>query len=560
MPFFRSAPSGRRLSSRSPLAVLLLGTFILTGWLGYQAVDAAVSHRNTAEAVLSDYGRIAANEMADHVNREMDDVLDEVFEELRYGRSQRGTWRSPEFLLGEMAQAMREERCACPEFREPLAVFRLSRATGEAEILPDTLPPALVSALLSRLLRAGEEDRDETLFMVPAQAELRRDVMVGYSVAPADQEGDEAVFGFVIGVEALRELLEQWYAEEELLPRPISAGLPNDSLLHVAVSDPRGRTIFSSPPGFPDLRGAVDSVDAALGGFVVEAAVRPDRASQLVIGGLPRSRLPLLTGLMLLTLGVAVAAAVQLRREQRFQRLRDDFVSGVSHELRTPLAQIRMFAELQMDGKLATEEDRVRARSIVYRESVRLSHLVENILQFSRLQRMPEQRLPKAQVNLADALADGIDAVVPLLEDRGMRLRVVREEGVYAVANRDALTRIVVNLVDNAAKYGPKGQVVTVAVESRNGSARLSVTDEGPGVPAADRDRVWKAYRRLERDIKAQIPGTGIGLSVVAELAHLHQGRVWIEDAAPSGARFVVELPLAGDGTREPAAGAAAHA
>jgi hypothetical protein len=139
--------------------------------------------------------------------------------------------------------------------------------------------------------------------------------------------------------------------------------------------------------------------------------------------------------------------------------------------------------------------------------------------------------------------ADGIDAVTPLIADRGMELRVEVTPDLRIVANRDALTRILVNLLDNAAKYGPEGQTVRVRTERVGGSARLSVSDEGPGVPVPDRVRVWKAYRRLERDVHAKIPGTGIGLSVVAELAGLHGGKSWVEDAPGGGARFFVEFP-----------------
>ena len=106
------------------------------------------------------------------------------------------------------------------------------------------------------------------------------------------------------------------------------------------------------------------------------------------------------------------------------------------------------------------------------------------------------------------------------------------------------MTRIVVNLLDNAIKYGPHGQIVKVDVTRTEGVARLSVEDEGPGIPPGDRDRIWKPYRRLDRDVRTQVQGSGIGLSVVSELASLHGGRVWVEEADGGGARFVLELPL----------------
>ncbi|MDX1494801.1 MAG: HAMP domain-containing sensor histidine kinase, partial [Longimicrobiales bacterium] len=270
----------------------------------------------------------------------------------------------------------------------------------------------------------------------------------------------------------------------------------------------------------------------------------PAPPPQLIIGGLPKSRLPLLAFMLLLTLGLGAAAFVQQRREQQFLRLRDDFVSGVSHELRTPLAQIQMFSELQNEGKLTNEEDRERAVKVIHRESKRLSHLVENILQFTRLRRTSGLGWPKEPLDLAEACADGIDAVVPLLEDRGMRLQVDAADGLTVQGNRDAISRIVVNLLDNAVKYGRPGQTVRVRISHEGAYARLAVSDEGPGVPAGDRNRLWKPYRRLARDVEATTPGTGIGLSIVSQLVELHDGRVHVEDAEGGGARFVVDLPV----------------
>jgi len=106
---------------------------------------------------------------------------------------------------------------------------------------------------------------------------------------------------------------------------------------------------------------------------------------------------------------------------------------------------------------------------------------------------------------------------------------------------------MLVNLLDNAVKYGPADQTITVGLDAADGRARIRVEDQGPGVPAADRERIWDRFWRLERDRGSAVAGTGIGLSVVRELVALHGGRAWAEEGrAGNGARFVVELPLAG--------------
>jgi signal transduction histidine kinase len=521
--------------------------------------------------VLRDYALISATELADYANDNFEDVLEEIFDNVSddlediteaYEERDEPTARrrrpaelppaelpAAENVRREIAQAMREEGCSdeCRGFRNTLAVFRLNQATLEAQFVPDTLSETTRQAIVD-LARGWsvELDDSEVGLLTPDPAGLLPPSMaVGYMVWGGSSVLPPAVYGLVAPTTALGELFQEWYEDRELIPEPMNAGQPNDSLLYLTVRTPDGSVIFASSIQYPGELSATQSLDPELGSLVVQAAIRPDAAAQLIIGGLPQSRLPLLAVLLLLTLGVGFAALIQLRREQNFQKVREDFVSGVSHELRTPLAQIRMFAELQEAGKLRSEDDRRRAVAVINRESRRLTHLVENILQFSKLRRTPEQRMPKERIDFAEALEDGLDAVTPLLEDRGMRLQVNAPAGLDVVANRDAITRIVVNLLDNAVKYGREGQTVKVQVERVNGSARLSVSDQGPGVPEAERGGIWKPYRRLERDVKAQLPGTGIGLSVVSELASHHDGRAWVDDADGGGARFVVELPLA---------------
>jgi signal transduction histidine kinase len=256
--------------------------------------------------------------------------------------------------------------------------------------------------------------------------------------------------------------------------------------------------------------------------------------------------------LLVLTLATGVAALVQLRREQQLARLRQDFVSGVSHELRTPLAQIRMFAELLDDGKLRTDSERDRSTRVINREARRLTHLVEKILQFSRLERAAVD-LRVERLDVTQTVAEVIEAFKPLGAAQDVHLVVEVEDGLTVRADRDAVSQLLLNLLDNAVKYGPKGQTVTVAAARAGNSVRLSVQDEGPGIPPHDRDRVWEPYYRLDREMSGDTAGSGIGLAVVYELAAQHGGRSWVEDAASGGARFVVELP----GASTPHVGAA---
>ena len=117
------------------------------------------------------------------------------------------------------------------------------------------------------------------------------------------------------------------------------------------------------------------------------------------------------------------------------------------------------------------------------------------------------------------------------------------------VADAGAFRQILLNLLDNAVKYGPRGQTVTIGARVHNGRTRILVDDQGPGIPRDDRERVWEGYFRLRRPADSAIAGSGIGLAVVRSLAQDLDGRTWIEETDTGGSRFVVELNTGKDGT-----------
>jgi signal transduction histidine kinase len=117
-----------------------------------------------------------------------------------------------------------------------------------------------------------------------------------------------------------------------------------------------------------------------------------------------------------------------------------------------------------------------------------------------------------------------------------------------ASVDDDALRQVLLNLLDNAVKYGPEGQEVRVGVSPESAGVRVWVDDEGPGIPPGDRERIWKRFFRLDAHKESAVAGTGIGLTVVRDLVALHGGRSWVEPGERGGARFVVEFPALASG------------
>jgi signal transduction histidine kinase len=201
-------------------------------------------------------------------------------------------------------------------------------------------------------------------------------------------------------------------------------------------------------------------------------------------------------------------------------------------------------------GKLRTEDERARSAGIIDQEARRLTYLVENVLNFSRAEKGTNRIAPTA-LDVASEIRDAVEMFAPLARSRRMMVRAAPGPDLTVAADRDALRQILLNLLDNAVKYGPVGQTITVgssaAPPGEGPRVRIWVEDQGPGIPAADRDRVWEPYVRLGRDVESATGGSGIGLSVVRELVTLHGGTAWIESAGARGgpgARVTIELPI----------------
>jgi len=224
-------------------------------------------------------------------------------------------------------------------------------------------------------------------------------------------------------------------------------------------------------------------------------------------------------------------------------RLKDVFLSTVSHELRTPLTAIAGVSDL-LSRKHDSLEPSLREELIGgLSDNVRnLRSLIDELLDFTRLQADPGMPL-LGPVDVEQLARQVTQELRPLLE--GHEVSVAPDDNVVALANPQALSRVLTNLLVNAAKYSPAGGPIRVNVMGRGGSVLLSVLDAGPGIPEVDRQRVFERFYRGAGDAELRQPGTGIGLAVVKELCQRMHATVTIADAPGGGAVFHVRLPAA---------------
>ncbi len=258
-----------------------------------------------------------------------------------------------------------------------------------------------------------------------------------------------------------------------------------------------------------------------------------------------------------IVLVVAVAVALALtslwrttRQQLALAKKKDEFISAVSHELRTPLTSIRMYAEMLEKNWLSSQDKATEYYRNIRQESERLSRLIDNVLDFSRLQR-GRKRYDFRLGDVNACIADVVTMMSPYAAEHGFTIETHPGELGQVAFDRDAVAQIAVNLLDNAVKYAKSAQDKTIVVRTRasDGYAIIEVEDHGPGVAHRQRKRVFEQFYRgapTEGDRGAQATGTGLGLALVQRFAQAHDGFVEILSADPCGALFRVGLTLHG--------------
>lgn len=247
-------------------------------------------------------------------------------------------------------------------------------------------------------------------------------------------------------------------------------------------------------------------------------------------------------------LAVAMSNAQLYEREQlNAARLRDldalknAFLGTVSHELRTSMTAIMGFGELLSESWDNLEEERRREMAMRIRRSAgSLRHLVDDLLDFARLEQ-ERLRVSARTIDLASIVKITIDGLTPLLNHHTLSLDA--DDVVTAWADPVAVERILANLVSNAAKYAPHGTTVSVSVTRVGDRARLVVADQGPGIPADERRRIFARFYRLDTPESIRTRGAGIGLAILRDFADRSGASVVVDDAPGGGARFTVDFP-----------------
>jgi two-component system phosphate regulon sensor histidine kinase PhoR len=228
--------------------------------------------------------------------------------------------------------------------------------------------------------------------------------------------------------------------------------------------------------------------------------------------------------------------------ERRYDRLRKEFVANVSHELRTPLSVIRGYVETLRDGALRDEQNAPRFLESIEKNVERLSSLVGDLLELSRLESGTQLLHPRA-LEGRDVVHKVVDDFRLLAEKRKQTLTAEAREPSSFQADPDLLERALRNLVDNAIKYTGDGGSIRVFVEVDEDDVVFTVQDTGIGIPEADLPRVFERFYRVDKSRSRELGGTGLGLAIVKHVAQLHGGAVSVQSRVGQGSTFRLRLP-----------------
>lgn len=330
----------------------------------------------------------------------------------------------------------------------------------------------------------------------------------------------------------------------------VSAGPELSDEICLAVLDDNAKPVALSQAGFsanwkrPLV--ATEIGDALPHWEVAAYLINPARLAQTA--NTAKLTLGLLIAVLVLAIGVGSWLIVRsLNSELKLARQKTDFVGNVSHELKTPLTSIRMFSELLAEGRVADQTKQRSYLNIITAEAARLTRLINNVLDFSRMER-GEKKYNFQPCDLVEVVRAAAQTFRPHLEAGGFKFDCVLPNTAVPVrGDADALSQIIVNLLSNAEKYSNGGKEITLELARRESPlphAEVKVLDRGSGVPRGSEEKVFEKFYRAHDSLSSGVQGSGLGLTIARQIARAHGGDVVYEPREGGGSCFILRLPL----------------
>ncbi len=312
----------------------------------------------------------------------------------------------------------------------------------------------------------------------------------------------------------------------------------------IAVLDREGRTVYSRAPIGDAPRVLSVQFRDALPDWQLAVYQTPGASPRQAV----RRQVMFFTGALGALVAVIVAGSVAtwrlMRRETEMARLKSDFVANVSHDLKTPLSVIRMFGETLEMGRVTDEGRRQEYYRVITREGERLTRLIDNVLDFSRIEG-GRQTYRMTPTSVEPLVRGTLETFAYPLAQQGFKVEVSVAPDLPEVAmDADAVGQALANLIDNAIKYSADDRALTVDARVVDGRLVIAVTDRGLGIAPEEHAKIFEKFYRVGRSDTQGRRGSGVGLALVRHIAEAHGGDVTVESAPGEGSRFSLRLPL----------------
>jgi signal transduction histidine kinase len=352
----------------------------------------------------------------------------------------------------------------------------------------------------------------------------------------------DLIYGAELSLDRLKQRLRPIVEQLKPTLRPdIAVALLDDAAKPVAVSQTGFNTNWKRPFVATELGESLPHWEMAV--YILDPAKLAQSAHvfELTLG--------LLTAVLLLAIAVGGWLIVaDLNRQLTLARQKTDFVSNVSHELKTPLTSIRMFSELLAEGRVSEPARQQSYLNIITSEASRLTRLINNVLDFSRLER-GEKKYQMQRCDFAGLLRETVQTYQPHLESNGFQIKCAwPETDIPVLGDRDALAQVIVNLLSNAEKYSAGKKEIAVELECFSEPlpfVEARVLDRGTGVPPGCEEKIFEQFFRAHDSLSSGIQGSGLGLTLARQIARAHGGDVLYRPRPGGGSCFTLRLPVA---------------
>jgi signal transduction histidine kinase len=421
---------------------------------------------------------------------------------------------------------------------------------GRSSAVEDALSKVGMGGFFEKLVLEASSPRVGVHLLGAGDRDLAmlREAIEGVIEPLPGPEGDDALplTGGEAGVEGmLRFRFSSGYAHGTLLHEYFETEFSNpDHAWVIRVTEPTGQLLYETVPT-PDGKFEVERVMSGPSFRGLKLYLRyKDRSIEDDVKRLAVAK-TVLIGFIDLLLGAGLFLVYSnVKREVHLSRLKSDFVANVSHELKTPLALIRLFAETLELGRVPSEEKAHQYYRVINKESERLTQLINNILDFSRIEAgRKEYRFAPADVGRI--VEDVVESYQFPIEQQGFRLSVqVADDLPEVEVDKEALSQALINLVNNALKYSRDDKWIGIEARRDDGRILVSVKDRGIGIAKAEQKRIFEKFYRAEDSLVHETKGSGLGLALVRHIMEAHGGAVEVESAPGSGSTFTLVLPL----------------